>query len=79
MISLIHELKTLHGISVHEGESFKQAMYSGRLTDTREQLRDKIELARRHYPGRDLIIGTHESDETSPEPFAYAVIVPVVG
>ena len=77
MLSVIYELKGTHGISIFEGENFKQAFYNGKLTDSPDQLRDKIELAIKHYPGRDLIIGTYESDETSPAPFAYAVVLPV--
>ncbi|MFZ6770348.1 hypothetical protein ACO0LM_25110 [Undibacterium sp. Di26W] len=79
MISMIYELKNKYGISITEGENFKQAMYNGRLTDSEEQLREKIELGAKHYPGKDLLIGTYESDETSPALFAYAVIIPVHG
>ncbi|WP_443114108.1 hypothetical protein [Herbaspirillum seropedicae] len=79
MISMIYDLKSKYAISISEGESFKQAVYNGRLTDTAEQLQEKIELAAKHYHGKDLLIGTYESDETSPRPFAYAVVVPVQG
>jgi len=79
MISMINDLKKKYGISIFEGENFKQAMYNSRLTDSQEQLREKIELGAKHYPEKDLLIGTFESDETSPEPFAYAVVIPVQG
>ena len=78
MISLIAELKDKYGIEIIEGERFKQALYNGRLTDTQDQLRDKIEFAITHYPKKDIVITTCESDETSPEPFAYAVITPAL-
>jgi len=77
MISMIYDLKNKYGISIIEGENFKQAMYNGRLTDSQGQLREKIELCAKHYPGTDLLIGTYESDETSPGPFAYAVVIPL--
>jgi len=76
MISMIHDLKTKYGIQIHEGEPFKQACYNGRLTETREQVKDKIDLAVKHFPGQDLVIGTYESDETSPEPFVFVVVTP---
>jgi len=78
MLSMIYELKARHGISISEGENFKQALYNDKLTDSKEQLSDKIELAIKHYPGKDLIIGTYDSDDTSPEPFAYAVVMPAL-
>lgn len=78
MISMIFDLKKKHGIRISEGEPFKQALYNGRLTETPEQVRDKIELAIKHFQGMDLLIGTYESDETSPKHFAYTVVMPVL-
>jgi hypothetical protein len=78
MISMIHDLRTQYAIQIHEGESFKQAMYNGRLSDTDDELRDKIALAVKHHPGKDLAVSIYESDESSPLPFAYAVVMPVV-
>lgn len=77
MISMIHDLKAKFGIEIHEGENFKQACYNGKITDTADQLKDKIELAMKHYPGQDLIISTYSSDDTLPSSFAYSVVVPV--
>jgi hypothetical protein len=79
MISMIYNMGRQHSIRIHEGESFKQALYNGRLSDSEDELRDKIALAAKHYAGRDLLISTYESDETSPRQFAFAVVMPVVG
>lgn len=77
MIATINEFKSRYAINIVEGESFKQAYYNNRLTDTKERVKDKIELAVKHYPGEDLSIGTYESDETSPKQFAFAVVIPL--
>jgi hypothetical protein len=75
--SIIEKLEAKHNISISEGEPFKQAHYNNKLTDSPEQVRDKIELAIKHYTGKNLLIETCESDETSPTPFVYAVVIPV--
>jgi hypothetical protein len=76
MISMISDLKKKHGVCISEGELFKQALYNGRLRETSEQVRDKIELAVKHYQGKDLLIGTYESDVTSTNAFVYVVVTP---
>jgi len=77
MISIIHDLSMQHAVRIHEGESFKQAIYSGRLSDSEAEFRSKIELAVKHHPGKDLAVSVYESDESSAEPFSYAVVMPV--
>jgi len=79
MISVIRECATKFAVSIHEGENFKQAMYNGRLSDSEDELRDKIALAVKHHAGCDLIISTYESDASSPTEFAFAVVMPVAG
>jgi len=73
----ISALKSKYKIIIYEGECFKQAWYNGTLTDTAEQVKDKLELAIKHYPGKDLFIATFESDETSPTQFAFVVVIPL--
>jgi len=79
MISTIVGIKNKYDIEISEGENFKQAYYNGRLTDNEDQVKEKIELAIKHYPNKNLIISTYESDEYSPVDFAFAVIMPVMG
>ncbi|MBC3864306.1 hypothetical protein H8K32_19575 [Undibacterium jejuense] len=62
---------------IYEGEGFKQAWYNGTLTDTPEQVKDKLELALKHYFTKDLFISTFESDETSPYQFTYIIVIPI--
>jgi len=76
MISMINDLRSKLAVQIHEGESFKQAFYNGLLTDSEIEVRDKIELAAKHHPGKDLAIAIFESDEGSPSQFAFAVVMP---
>lgn len=76
MIGLIDDMRTEYQIIIVESEPFKQAYYNGNLSDTEEHMRDKIELAIKHYPGRHLQISTYESDKSSMKPFAFGVVIP---
>ena len=64
-------------ITLHEGKSFKQALYNGILTDSEACLIDKILLTIKHYPdSKDLMLSIYESDEMSDNEFCYAVGLP---
>lgn len=55
---------------IHEGESFKQAVYNGKMTDSENCIIDKIELILKHYPdSQDISLSTYQSDETSDNAF----------
>jgi len=77
IFSRFQELESTHRIRLHEGESFKQALYNGKMTDSEDCIIDKIELVIKHYPdSKDISLSTYSSDETSDETFCYAVAIP---
>lgn len=77
IFSRFQELESKHKIRLHEGESFKQALYNGRMTDSVDCIIDKIELIIKHYPdSKGISLSTYSSDETSDETFCYAVVIP---
>lgn len=77
IFSKLSEIQTKHGIRLHEGEDFKQAVYHGQMTDSEDCIIDKIELILKHYPdSQDISLSTYQSDETSADAFCYAVVLP---
>ncbi|SJM37932.1 hypothetical protein A1019T_01917 [Psychrobacter pasteurii] len=77
IFSKLREIESKYKITLHEGESFKQAVYNGKMTDSEDCIIDKIELTLKHYPdSQDISLSTYQSDETSDEEFCYAVVLP---
>lgn len=77
IFSKLSEIQTKHGIRLHEGEDFKQAVYHGQMTDSEDCIIDKIELTLKHYPdSKNISLSTYQSDETSDSNFCYAVVIP---
>lgn len=74
-MALTHFL-ALSKVVIHEGEGFKQAWYNGKLSESDEIIIDKLNLAMKHYPDKELSISIYESDESSHIPFVYTVIIP---
>jgi len=71
------EIEQKHGVKLHEGEGFKQALYNDQMTDSYDCIVDKIELVIKHYPdSKDIGLSTYSSDETSHTNFCFAVVVP---
>jgi len=75
MISLIAEMKRKFGIEISEGENFKQALYNNNLADSKEELRDKIELTAKHHPGQVILLSTYDLDDEGK--LVCAVVVPL--
>jgi len=73
VVAAIAEFKKKYDVNIFEGEDFKQAYYNDRLTETVEQLVDKMELAMKHFPKKDLSIGLYETDDQ----LAFSVVTPV--
>ena len=77
IFSRLLEVESKYKIKLHEGESFKQAVYNGKMTDSEDCIIDKIELILKHYPdSQDISLSTYQSDETSADAFCYAVVLP---
>lgn len=77
MFAELLKIENKYDVRLHLGESFKQAYYNERMTDSLECIIDKIELAIKHYPNsKDISLSTSESDETSFSDFCYAVVIP---
>ena len=77
IFSKLREIESKYKIKLHEGESFKQAVYNGEMTDSEDCIIDKIELILKHYPdSQDISLSTYQSDETSDDAFCYAVVLP---
>lgn len=77
IFSKLLEIESKYKIKLHEGESFKQAVYNGKMTDSEDCIFDKIELILKHYPdSQNISLSTYQSDETSDNAFCYAVILP---
>lgn len=71
------KIENKYDVRLHWGESFKQAAYNKRMTDSLECIIDKIELVIKHYPNsKNITLSTYESDETSYSDFCYAVVIP---
>lgn len=79
ILSRLENLKKKHEVVLHEGESFKQAIYNGYMTDSDDFIIDKIELAIKHYPNvKEFALGIYDSDSESPKEFHHVVVVPVI-
>ncbi|WP_334326180.1 hypothetical protein [Gilliamella apicola] len=78
MFKELIDIENKYGIKINEGESFKQAYYSGKITDSVSCILDKIELTIKHYSSKDVILTTYESDETSPYIFCFVVVSPIL-
>lgn len=72
------EIKNKYGITLYEGENFKQALYNGKMTDSTDCIIEKIELTLKYYPeSKGIALSTYQSDETSDSEFCYVVALPV--
>ncbi|PWD90375.1 hypothetical protein [Ignatzschineria cameli] len=79
IFSRLEDIKKTHGVVLHEGEPFKQAIYNGYMTDSHDFIIDKIELAIKHYPNvKEFSLGLYDSDAGSSREFHHTVVVPVI-
>lgn len=77
IFSKLLEIESKYKIKLHEGESFKQAVYNGKMTDSEDCIIDKIELILKYYPdSQNISLSTYQSDKTSDDAFCYAVVLP---
>ncbi|MBF0657971.1 hypothetical protein IPZ60_04370 [Psychrobacter sp. NG25] len=67
------EIESKYKIKLHEGESFKQAVYNGEMTDSEDCIIDKIELILKNHPdSQDISTSTYQSDDA----FCYVMALP---
>lgn len=79
ILSRLEDLKKKHGVILHEGEPFKQAVYNGYITDSDDFIADKVELAIKHHPNiKEFFLGTYDSDSGSHKEFHHVVVIPVM-
>lgn len=78
MFKELKDIENKYRIKINEGESFKQAYYNNKITDSVDCILDKIELTLKHYPSKDVILTINESDETSPFTFCFVVVNPIL-